>query len=57
LPAGSRKVEIRQVLSDESGWGELARLDTLLRALGALDLELVVRRRTRGSANDIEAIF
>ena len=57
MPAGSRKVEIRQVLSDESGWGELARLDTLLRALGALELELVVRPRTKGSANDIEAIF
>jgi HTH-type transcriptional regulator/antitoxin HipB len=34
-----------------------ARLDTLLRALGALDLELVVRTRTKSSANDIEAIF
>lgn len=33
------------------------RIDTLLRALGALDLELVIRPRTKGSAKDIEDIF
>lgn len=34
-----------------------ARLDTLLKILAALDLELVVRTRTKSSASDIEAIF
>lgn len=34
-----------------------ARLDTLFDALAALDLELVVRRRTKGSAREIEGLF
>ena len=51
------KVGMRQgTVSDIENTGA-ARLDTLLRALGALDLDLVVRPRTKGSANDIEAIF
>jgi HTH-type transcriptional regulator/antitoxin HipB len=51
------KVGVRQrTVSDIENAGA-ARLDTLLRALGALDLELVVRTRTKSSANDIEAIF
>lgn len=51
------KVGVRQkTVSDIESTGS-GRLDTLLRALGALDLELVVRPRTKGSANDIEAIF
>lgn len=51
------KVGVRQkTVSDIEGAGT-GRLDTLLRALGALDLELVIRPRTKGSANDIEAIF
>ncbi len=51
------KAGVRQrTVSDIENAG-VARLDTLLRALGALDLELVVRTRTKSSANDIEAIF
>jgi HTH-type transcriptional regulator/antitoxin HipB len=34
-----------------------ARFDTVLRALAALDLELVVRPRTKGSSQDIEKLF
>ena len=34
-----------------------ARLDTVFDALAALDLELVVRRRTKGSAKEIEGLF
>jgi HTH-type transcriptional regulator/antitoxin HipB len=33
------------------------RLGTLFDALAALDLELVVRPRTKGSAKEIEALF
>jgi len=33
------------------------RLDTVFDALAALDLELVVRRRTKGSAREIEGLF
>ena len=33
------------------------RLDTLLDVLSALDLEIVVRPRTKGSAEDIEVQF
>jgi HTH-type transcriptional regulator/antitoxin HipB len=50
-------VGVRQkTVSDIENAGA-ARLDTFLRALGALDLELVIRPRTKGSADDIEAIF
>lgn len=34
-----------------------ARLGTLFDALSALDLELVVRSRTKGSAQELESIF
>jgi HTH-type transcriptional regulator/antitoxin HipB len=51
------KVGVRQrTISDIESAGT-ARIDTLLRTLGALDLELLVRPRTKGSASDIEAIF
>jgi HTH-type transcriptional regulator/antitoxin HipB len=51
------KVGVRQrTISDIESAGA-ARIDTLLRTLGALDLELLVRPRTKGSASDIEAIF
>jgi HTH-type transcriptional regulator/antitoxin HipB len=33
------------------------RVDTLLRTLAALDLELVIRPRTKGSHRDIESLF
>jgi len=51
------KVGVRQrTISDIESAGA-ARIDTLLRTLGALDLELLVRPRTKGSASEIEAIF
>lgn len=51
------KVGVRQrTVSDIENVGR-ARLDTLLRTLGALDLELVIRPRTKGSADEMEAIF
>jgi HTH-type transcriptional regulator/antitoxin HipB len=53
----AEKVGVRQrTISDVESAGA-ARVDTLLRMLVALDLELLVRPRTRGSASDIEAIF
>jgi len=53
----AEKVGVRQrTISDVESAGA-ARIDTLLRMLVALDLELLVRPRTRSSANEIEAIF
>jgi HTH-type transcriptional regulator/antitoxin HipB len=53
----AEKVGVRQrTISDVESAGA-ARIDTLLRMLGVLDLELLVRPRTKGSASDIEAIF
>jgi HTH-type transcriptional regulator/antitoxin HipB len=53
----SAKIGVRQkTLSDIENAGS-ARLDTILRILEALDLELMVRNRTKSSASDIEAIF
>ena len=53
----AEKVGVRQrTISDVESTGA-ARIDTLLRMLGALDLELLVRPRTKSSASDIEAIF
>ena len=53
----AEKVGVRQrTISDVESAGA-ARVDTLLRMLVALDLELLVRPRTRGSASDIETIF
>lgn len=51
------KVGVRQRTVSDLETAGAARLDTLLRALGALDLELVIRPRTKSSAGDIEAIF
>ncbi|HKF49452.1 MAG TPA: helix-turn-helix domain-containing protein [Terracidiphilus sp.] len=51
------KVGVRQMtISDVENSGT-ARLDTILRIFAALDLEFVVRTRTKGSAADIEANF
>ena len=53
----AERVGVRQrTVSDVESAGA-ARVDTLLRMLVALDLELLVRPRTKGSASDIEAIF
>jgi HTH-type transcriptional regulator/antitoxin HipB len=51
------KVGVRQKTVSDIESAGAGRLDTLLRALSALDLELVIRQRTKSSANDIEAIF
>jgi len=51
------KIGVRQKTLSGIENARSARLDTLLRILAVLDLELVVRERTKSSANDIEAIF
>lgn len=51
------KLGVRQKTVSDIESSGTGRLDTLLRALGALNLELVVRPRTKSSAKDIEAIF
>jgi HTH-type transcriptional regulator/antitoxin HipB len=51
------KIGVRQRTLSDIENARSARLDTLLRILAVLDLELVVRERTKSSANDIEAIF
>ena len=51
------KAGVRQrTISDIENAGN-ARLDTVMRVLAALDLELVLQARTKGSAKDIEEIF
>jgi HTH-type transcriptional regulator / antitoxin HipB len=53
----AKKAGVRQrTISDIESAGAV-RIDTLLRTIGALDLELMIRPRTKGSASDIEAIF
>jgi HTH-type transcriptional regulator / antitoxin HipB len=52
------KAGVRQrTISDIESASGSARLDTVMRILAALELELVVRTRTKGSARDIEEIF
>ena len=51
------KVGVRQKTISDIETAGTARLDTLLRVLGVLDLEFVVRMRTKASAKDIEEIF
>lgn len=51
------KIGVRQKTLSDIENARSARLDTLMRILAILDLELVVRTRTKSSANDIEAIF
>jgi HTH-type transcriptional regulator/antitoxin HipB len=51
------KIGVRQATVSDIENAGAARLDTLLRILAVLDLELLVRERTKSSANDIEAIF
>jgi HTH-type transcriptional regulator/antitoxin HipB len=51
------KIGLRQRTVSDMETSAAVRLDTVLRALAALDLELVVRARTKSSAGDIEAIF
>jgi len=51
------KIGVRQGTLSDIENARSARLDTLLRILAVLDLELLVRERTKSSSNDIEAIF
>lgn len=51
------QIVVRQRTLSDIENARSARLDTLLRILVVLDLELVVRERTKSSADDIEAIF
>lgn len=52
------KIKLRQATLSRLEAGEPAvRLSTLLDALSALNLEIVIRPRTRGSASEIEAMF
>jgi len=50
-------IGVRQKTLSDIENAKSARLDTLLRILAVLDLELLIRERTKSSANDIEAIF
>lgn len=52
------RIHLRQATISKVESGEPAtRLQTLLDTLSALDLEIVIRPRTRGSATQIEDIF
>lgn len=51
------KVGVRQRTVSDIETSAAVRVDTMLRTLAALDLELVVRPRTKGSARDIERLF
>jgi HTH-type transcriptional regulator/antitoxin HipB len=52
------RIKHRQATISRLEAGEPAiRLDTLLDVLSALNLEMVVRPRTKGSAEDIEDLF
>ena len=51
------KIKLRQATVSKLEAGEAVRLGTLLDVLAALNLEMVIRPRTKGSPEDIEAIF
>ena len=51
------KVGVRQRTVSDVERSASVRLDTVLRTLAALDLEMVIRPRTKSTAKDIEAIF
>jgi HTH-type transcriptional regulator / antitoxin HipB len=51
------KVGMRQRTVSDVETSAATRVDTLLRTLAALDLELVIRPRTKGSHRDIERLF
>jgi HTH-type transcriptional regulator/antitoxin HipB len=54
----ARRIHLRQAtISALEGSATNARLGTLFDALAALELELIVRPRTKGSTKEIEAIF
>lgn len=52
------RIRLRQATISKLEAGEPAtRLQTLLDALAALDLEIVIRPRTKGSTADLEDVF
>lgn len=51
------KIGVRQRTVSDIETSAAVRLDTVLRALAALDLELVIRPRTKGGPQDIERLF
>jgi HTH-type transcriptional regulator / antitoxin HipB len=51
------KIGMRQRTVSDVETSAATRVDTLLRTLAALDLELVIRTRTKGSHRDIERLF
>ena len=57
IQEGDRPEEDPVELQSELEKSAAARSTTVLSALAALDLEMVIRPRTKSSAKDIEAIF
>jgi HTH-type transcriptional regulator / antitoxin HipB len=51
------KIKLRQATVSKLEAGEPTLLGTLLDVLGALNLEIVIRPRTKGSPQDIEDMF
>lgn len=51
------KISVQQRTISELETSATAQMTTVLSALAALDLEMVVRPRTKSSAQDIEALF
>ena len=51
------KVGVRQRTISDLETSAATRVDTLLRTLAVLELELVIRPRTKGSHQDIERLF
>lgn len=51
------KVGIRQRTISDVETSAAARVDTVLRTLAVLDLELVIRPRTKSSPREIERLF
>jgi HTH-type transcriptional regulator / antitoxin HipB len=51
------KVGVRQRTISDVETSAAVRVDTVMRTLAALELELVIRPRTKGSARDIERLF
>ena len=51
------KIGVQQRTISQLETSARARMTTVLSALAALDLELVIRPRTKGSTQDIEVLF
>jgi HTH-type transcriptional regulator / antitoxin HipB len=51
------KAGVRQRTISDVETSAKVRVDTVLRTLAALDLELVIRPRTKSSSRDIERLF